>query len=266
MRALLDFDAVGVATMMADAARAVTLPLFRAGVFVDNKASRGYDPVTEADRAAERAMRDILARLRPDDAIVGEEYGVTEGCSGWTWYLDPVDGTRAFVAGLPVWTSLIGLVCADGDPVVGVIDQPILDQRYVGSPHGATLTEQDTESALCVSTCSDLREAVISTTDPFILSPAEQGAWTHLRHTARITRYGLDAFAYARLAGGTIDLVAEAGLQPYDMAALLPVVRGAGGLACDWRGQPAKLGDQLVCAATPELLDQALLSLRRAAC
>ena len=110
-----------------------------------------------------------------------------------------------------------------------------------------------------------MTDAVIATTDPFILTPPEQGAWTHLRATAKISRYGLDAYAYARLADGTIDLVAEAGLQPYDTAALLPVVRGAGGLACDWHGKPAKPGGQLVCAATPEILDQALLSLRRSA-
>ncbi len=116
-----------------------------------------------------------------------------------------------------------------------------------------------------MSPCDDLRDAIISTTDPFILTPPEQGAWTHLRDTAKIVRYGLDAFAYARVAAGTIDLVAESGLAPYDAAALIPVVRGAGGLACDWRGNPAKPGGQLVCAASQGILDQALISLRRSA-
>ena len=262
----LDFDAIGVATAMADAARAAILPHFRALSDIENKLDGSdFDPVTEADKAAERAMRRVLSDLRPDDAIHGEEYGAQDGTTGWTWVIDPIDGTRAFVAGLPVWTTLIGLVDADGDAIVGVIDQPVLDERYVGGPDGTVMITNGVASTLSVSTCDDLRQAVIATTDPFIMTPPEQGAWTHLRHTARIVRYGLDAYAYARLAGGTIDLVAESGLAPYDAAALIPIVRGAGGLACDWRGEPAKPGGQLVCAASQGILDQALISLRRSA-
>lgn len=260
------FDATGVAQAMADAARSAILPHYRALTRIENKdAGSAFDPVTEADQAGERAMRAVLEGLRPDDAIYGEEYGKKSGTSGWTWVLDPIDGTRAFVAGLPTWTTLIGLVDAAGDAVVGLIDQPNLDERYLGTPHESRLITSAGESKLSVSTCDDLREAVISTTDPFILTPPEQGAWTHLRHTARIIRYGLDAYAYARLAAGTIDLVAESGLAPYDAAALIPVIRGAGGLACDWRGNPAKPGGQLVCAASQGILDQALISLRRSA-
>ena len=261
-----DFDAIGVATAMADAARAAILPHFRALSDIENKLDGSdFDPVTVADKAAERAMRRVLSELRPQDAIHGEEYGAQDGTTGWTWVIDPIDGTRAFVAGLPVWTTLIGLVDADGDAIVGVIDQPVLDERYVGGPDGTVMIANGVASTLSVSTCDDLRQAVIATTDPFIMTPPEQGAWTHLRHTARIVRYGLDAYAYARLAGGTIDLVAESGLAPYDAAALIPVVRGAGGLACDWRGEPAKPGGQLVCAASQGILDQALISLRRSA-
>ncbi|MEM9938552.1 MAG: inositol monophosphatase family protein [Pseudomonadota bacterium] len=260
-----DFDAVSIALTMADAGRTATLPHFRNLSNIDNKEEQGFDPVTEADRAGERAIRAVLADLRPDDGINGEEYGVQEGTSGWTWFLDPVDGTRAFVAGLPVWTTLIGLVDANGDAVVGIIDQPVLDERYIGSPSGAVLQSRGTETQIKVSACDDLRQAIIATTDPFILTPAEQGAWTHLRHTAKLVRYGLDAYAYARVAAGTIDLVAEAGLAPHDTAALIPIVRAAGGLACDWRGNPAKPGGQIVCAANANLLDQALISLRRSA-
>ena len=266
MRTPLDFDAISVAHAMADAARVATMPHFRALSDIENKENDGeFDPVTEADKAAERAMRAVLAKYRPDDAIHGEEYGLQDGTTGWTWVLDPIDGTRAFVAGLPVWTTLIGLVDADGDAIVGVIDQPVLDERYVGGPDGTYLRSKHGDTQISVSACDDLREAVIATTDPFIMTAAEQGAWTHLRHTARITRYGLDAYAYARLAAGTIDLVAESGLAPYDAAALIPVVRGAGGQACDWRGAPAKPGGQLVCTAHQNILDQALLSLRRSA-
>lgn len=260
------FDATGIAQAMADAARSAILPHYRALAHVENKQDGAdFDPVTEADQAGERAMRAVLEAQRPDDAIFGEEYGKKSGTTGWTWVLDPIDGTRAFVAGLPTWTTLIGLVDQAGDAIVGLIDQPNLDERYIGTPSGSHLITSAGETALSVSTCDDLREAVISTTDPFILTQPEQGAWTHLRHTARIARYGLDAYAYARLAAGTIDLVAESGLAAYDAAALIPVVRGAGGLACDWRGHPAKPGGQLVCAASQGVLDQALISLRRSA-
>ncbi|MEM8616934.1 MAG: inositol monophosphatase family protein [Pseudomonadota bacterium] len=266
MKHSYDFNVRNVAEAMADAARLAIAPHFRRLASVENKAGdAAFDPVTAADQAAEQAMRDVLSRLRPQDAIYGEEYGLTDGTSGWTWVLDPIDGTRAFVAGLPTWTTLIGLVDDDGDAVFGLIDQPLLNERYLGSDQGSFLVTPIWETQLQVSPCRDLRLATIATTDPFIFNLPEQGAWSHLRATARITRYGLDAYAYARLSAGTIDLVAEAGLAPYDAAALIPVVRGAGGLACDWRGAPAKPGGQLVCAAHQDILDQALISLRRSA-
>ena len=240
-------------------------PHFRRLPQVETKAGAVFDPVTAADREAEAAMRALLAEAAPDDAVIGEEAAATAGTSGWTWYLDPIDGTRAFVAGLPSWTTLIGLVGPDGVPAYGCIDQPVLGERYLGWPGGAVLETATGTVPLRVSDCRDLRAAVLSTTDPFILEPAEQGAFTHLRHTARLTRYGLDAYAYARLAGGSIDLVVESGLKAWDTAALIPVVRGAGGVATDWRGAPAGLGGQLACAASQAILDQALLALRRAA-
>lgn len=250
---------------LADSACKESLVHFRALAEVDNKETDGaFDPVTIADKNAESAMRKLIIAERPQDGILGEEQGVTPSQNGYQWVLDPIDGTRAFVAGLPVWTTLIALCGPDGTPLIGVIDQPYLGERYLGWPGGAALEARDgTRMPLKVSGVTDLREATISTTDPFIMNPAEQGAWTHLRHTARLVRYGLDAYAYARLAAGSIDLVAEGGLAPYDAAALIPVVRGAGGLACDWHGNPAMPGGQLVCAATQDVLDDALVSLRR---
>lgn len=266
MTKTLDFDAISVAKHMADAARIAIAPHFRALSHIENKQTEAnFDPVTEADKAAERAMRASLQQMRPKDGILGEEYGKTDGTTGWTWILDPIDGTRAFVAGLPVWTVLIGLVDDENNAVIGLIDQPVLDERYIGGPDGSVLISKGEEKPIHVSACDDLRRSVIATTDPFIMTLPEQGAWSHLRATARIVRYGLDAYAYARLAAGTIDLVAESGLAPYDAAALIPVVRGAGGLATDWRGNPAKPGGQLVCAARQGILDQALISLRRSA-
>lgn len=266
----IGFDETSTLTLarqLADAAWSAIQPHFRTGVAAENKGGKGasYDPVTKADKAAEEAIRAILKVQRPDDGIDGEEFGRQEGSSGWTWLIDPIDGTRAFIAGLPVWTTLIALVDPENNPVLGMIDQPVLSERYVGVPSGTFLERRETRTQLKVSPCDDLRNAIIATTDPFIMTPAEQGAWTHLRHTARVSRYGLDAYAYARLAGGTIDLVCETGLQAHDVAALIPVVRGAGGIARDWRGNEAKLGSQIACAASEPLFEQALISLRRSA-
>ena len=264
--AKIDADRVKLMGQLADAAAGAILPYFRNDPETDDKSGPVYDPVTVADRVGEAAIRARLAELAPDDAIIGEEYGETSGTSGWTWYLDPIDGTRAFVAGLATWTTLIGLAGPDGVPHYGCIDQPVLGERYLGWPGGAALERGDESRPITVSPCTDLRQAIVSTTDPFIFNPAEEGAWTHVRHTARITRYGLDAYAYARLAAGTIDLVAESGLNSWDAAALIPVVRGAGGLALDWRGEPATAsGGQLVCAASEGVMEQALLALRRSA-
>lgn len=257
--------ALAFAGRLCDVAKAVTLAHFRVAGAVENKLSDGtFDPVTEADRGAEAAMRALIEVERPKDGILGEEHGTKLSENGYQWVLDPIDGTRAFVAGLPVWTTLVALCGPDRTPLIGMIDQPVLAERYIGWPGGAALETGDGKRVpLHVSAVTDLRKATIATTDPFIMNPAEQGAWTHLRHTAQIVRYGLDAYAYARLAAGTIDLVAEGGLAPYDAAALIPVVRGAGGLACDWRGEPALPGGQLVCAASQGVLDGALVSLKR---
>ena len=253
------------ASSLADAAWAAIKPHFRNLADIENKAASGFDPVTVADRAAETAMRELIESAYPGDGILGEEFPEKPSTSDRTWVLDPIDGTRAFVAGLPVWTTLIAVTNQDGTPFIGVIDQPVLGERYLGWPGGAALEQDGKRIPLKVSTCRDLRQATIATTDPFILTLAEQGAWTHLRSTAQITRYGLDAYAYARLAAGSIDLVAEAGLAPWDAAALIPVVRGAGGLAYDWRGEEAKPGGQLVCASSEDVMEQAILSLRRSA-
>ncbi len=257
------------ACRLADAAWQAIQPHFRALTHVDDKSGPGsrpgFDPVTEADRNAEAAMRALVAAERPGDGVTGEEYPDTGSSNGYRWYFDPIDGTRAFIAGLTVWTTLIALAGPDGSPLIGIIDQPFLGERYIGWPGGAALDTGNRRTPIKVSPISDLRDSVIATTDPFILTAPEQGAWHHLRSAARITRYGLDAYAYARLAAGTIDLVAESSLKSWDVAALIPVVRGAGGLVTDWRGAPPKLGGQIVSAAHPAILEQALIALRRAA-
>ncbi len=256
------------AQRMANAARVAALPHFRSrATSAENKAATGYDPVTEADRAAERAMREVLATERPDDTIEGEEYGSQTGASGVTWYLDPIDGTRAFVAGLTSWTTLIG--ATEGEkPILGIIDQPWLDERYVGltaSSPASWIEGRGEKTALKVGDCQKLTDAILSTTDPFILTAPERGAFEHIRATARLTRYGLDAYAYARLAAGTIDMVTESGLKAHDVAALIPVIEGAGGVVTNWRGDKPQLGGQIAAAANRRILDEALISLRRSA-
>jgi histidinol phosphatase-like enzyme (inositol monophosphatase family) len=254
-----------LAGRLADAARAAALPHFRsAAMLADNKASTGFDPVTEADRAAERAMREIIAAERPDDGVEGEEYGAQAGTSGVVWHLDPIDGTRAFIAGLPSWTVLIG-AAVEGRAIAGVIDQPWLDERYAGAGGEAFLECRGTRTQIRVRACPVLTDAILSTTDYFILTAPERGAFEHLRATARLTRYGLDAYAYARLAAGTIDMVAETGLKSHDVCALIPVIEGAGGVVTDWRGHAPQLGGQIVAAANRKILDEALVSLRRSA-
>lgn len=251
-------DLVPFARRLALAARRATLSYFRTErARPDNKAVSGYDPVTQADRAAERAIIDIIRSERPLDAIEGEETGSHEGSSGFTWHLDPIDGTRAYVAGLTSWTTLIGLV--EGDrPMLGVIDQPCLDEMYIGTGAEAWLEHAGTRLTLRTSACDRLDIAILSTTDPFILTATEQAAFSSLRAITPITRYGLDAYGYARLAAGGIDVVAETGLKAYDVAALIPVIRGAGGAVADWDGSPAKLGGRILAAATPTLLQSAL--------
>lgn len=249
-------DIINAAHQMADAARAAILPHFRTGLAADNKWQTGFDPVTEADRAAERAMRDVLARLRPGDAILGEEYGSAPGTSGLTWILDPIDGTRAFLCGAASWGVLIGL--SDGrDIIYGLIDQPYTRERFEGGLGQARLVSDAGERPLAVRTV-DLAQAVLLTTYPEVGTPDEAAAFRRVAGQVRLTRYGLDCYAYALLALGQVDLVIEAGLQSYDIAGPLAVVRAAGGIVTDWQGEPAHHGGQVIAAASPALHRAAL--------
>ena len=249
---------VAVAHELADAARVETLRLFRSpGLRPDNKAASGFDPVTEADRASERAMRAILGEKRPDDAILGEEYGAQPGTSGLTWVLDPIDGTRAFIAGAPSWGVLIGVCDAQG-PVYGVIDQPHLDERFEGGFGRETLTGRGKNVPLATRRGIPLAQATLMTTYPEVGTPAEHAAFRRVADAARLTRYGLDCYAYALLAAGHVDLVIEAGLQSYDVAGPIAVVQAAGGVATNWQGGPAHDGGTIIAAGSPELHAEAL--------
>jgi histidinol phosphatase-like enzyme (inositol monophosphatase family) len=251
-------DIINAAHRMADAAREAILPFFRtAGLAADNKWQSGFDPVTEADRAAERAMREVLARLRPDDGILGEEYGATEGSSGLTWILDPIDGTRAFLCGAASWGVLIGL--SDGQGIrYGLIDQPYTRERFEGGLGQARLVTDAGSRPLAVRDGVDLSQATLLTTYPEVGTTEEAAAFRRVSRQVRLTRYGLDCYAYALLALGQIDLVIEAGLQSYDIAGPLAVVQAAGGIVTDWQGGPAQNGGQVIAAASAELHRAAL--------
>ena len=200
-------DLRDTAIALAEAARSAILPYFRsAGLSAENKASGGFDPVTEADRAAEQAMRDILARRRPRDGILGEEFGATEGESGLTWVLDPIDGTRAFLSGTPTWGVLIALSDARG-PVLGVIDQPYTGERFVGGLGVAEWTGPMGCRALGARRTATLDQAILFTTFPEVGTPADRAAFERVSGQAMLTRFGMDCYAYALLAAGQIDLV-----------------------------------------------------------
>lgn len=241
-----------------DAARAVTLPAFAASLDGENKAADGsYDPVTEADRGAEQAIRALVEQRWPDDSISGEEFGIRAGTTNRLWSLDPIDGTRAFVSGLASWTTLVG-VLDEGRAVAGMIDVPRLDETYLAAGAATLLIDAVGERALRASACDGIAGARLATTDPFLFTDNEAAAFDDVRRRARITRYGLDAYAYARLAAGTIDLVIESGLKTYDYDALVPVVRGAGGVIGNWRGEDEFGEGKVVAAATRKLFDEAV--------
>ncbi len=246
-------DLRDTAMALADAARPQTLRHFRqASLAADNKRDVGFDPVTEGDRGAERAMRDVLARRRPDDGITGEEYGSSQGRSGLTWVLDPIDGTRAYLAGATSWGVLAAVGDEDG-PILGLIDQPYLEERFYGGPDGAWLETRTGRRALGTRSTATLDRAILCTTFPEIGTPDERKAFESVRDRVMLTRYGLDCYAYALLALGQIDLVIEAGLNAYDIQGPMALVQAAGGIVTDWQGGPAHRGGQVIAAANAEL-------------
>lgn len=260
-------DFVGIeatAQRMADAAAACILPLFRsADLAQDNKAETGFDPVTQADRAAEQAMRQVLSVERPADGILGEEFGSKSGTSGLTWVLDPIDGTRGFISGTPTWGVLIALSDAQG-PQFGLIDQPYIGERFVGMPDRAWFKGPHGSGNLATRNTHDLAKAVLFTTFPEVGSAQEGAAFQKVASQVRLTRYGMDCYAYALLAAGQIDLVIEAGLQPYDIQAPIALIEAAGGIVTDWDGAPAHHGGRAIAAANPHLHAKALTILQGA--
>lgn len=242
---------------LARAARRETLPGCSAGLDgVENKLAGGFDPVTEYDRNSEQAMRRLIETRFPGHGIAGEEFAERPAEGRWSWSLDPIDGTRAYICGLPSWTTLIALL-DEGEPVLGIVDVPRLDELYLGHCGGARLFDAREERRLATSACRRIGEARLSTTDPYLFEGAEAEGFERLRRSARLTRYGLDAYGYALVAAGSLDLVAESGLKPHDYNALVPLVRAAGGAVSNWSGGTDLASGQIVAAASEALLEEA---------
>ncbi|NOE34827.1 MULTISPECIES: histidinol-phosphatase [unclassified Ruegeria] len=254
---------IEIAEEMAEAARSAILPFFRqTNLETSNKLTDGFDPVTVADRAAEQAMREVLSRQRPEDGILGEEFGAHKGSSGRTWVLDPIDGTRGFISGTPTWGVLIALSDHDG-PFMGVIDQPYIGERFIGSPSGAHLTGPLGTSKMQTRDTRTLDQATLFTTFPEVGTSKDQAGFQAVSEQVQLTRYGMDCYAYALLAAGQADLVIEAGLNSYDIQAPIAVIQAAGGIVTDWQGGPAHDGGRALAAANAELHAAALEILRR---
>ncbi len=261
---MIDRETIAFAHRLADAAGAVIRPYFRRRIDVIDKGITAFDPVTAADREAEAAMRALIREERPDDGVLGEEQGAEPGRNARRWVLDPVDGTRAFITGRHTWGTLIALEDG-GKRVLGIIDQPVLRERFIGYPGCAEVTTPEGSLPLAVRDCRNLADAVVSTTHPWgYFTPAERQAFEAVCAAARMSYFGGDCYAYGLLAMGHIDLIIEASLAPWDVAALIPVVENAGGVLTDWSGNPVAAGGRIVAAGDRRVHEAALAILSRA--
>jgi len=249
---------------LADAASAAIMPHFRQAFAVDNKRQAGFDPVTVADRNGETAMRALINGTYPAHGILGEEHGPENLDAENVWVLDPIDGTRAFITGLPTWGTLIGLRTS-GKPGLGMMAQPFIGERFGGDCETAWYEGPLGKSALKSRPCSRLEEATIFTTTPALFDETERAAYDRVEAAARLARYGTDCYAYCMVAAGHGDAVIESGLQAYDIVALVPIIEGAGGVVTTWTGGSPSDGGQIVASGDPRLHEILLRELSRAA-
>jgi len=254
----IDQETVAFAHRLADASGEAIRPYFRKKIAVTDKGSAMFDPVTEADKRAEEAIRTLIKRERPDDGILGEEFGTEEGKSGRVWVIDPVDGTRGFITGQTQWGTLIALN-EGGVPVLGILDQPVLRERFVGGEDGALLRSSDGATRLATRACASLSEAVLMTTHPWShFDTSEQDTFRRLAGKVLLSRFGGDCYAYGLLAMGFVDLVVEARLKPWDIQALIPIIEGAGGIVTDWRGGSCVDGGRVIAAGDKRVHTEAV--------
>jgi myo-inositol-1(or 4)-monophosphatase len=233
---------------------------FRQPITVENKGTKAFDPVTNADRAIERVLRAAIVERYPDHGIVAEEEGERAGSGEYTWFIDPIDGTRAFMTGSPLWGTLIGLTRAQ-QPLFGLLAQPVLEEVFFGGPSGSWLIKADGRERLRSRQCTTLAAAVLASTHPDMFVGERATAFRALAAQCLLHRFGGDCYNYAMLAAGFIDLVVESQLKPYDIVPLIPVLEGAGCVVTDWRGRPALAGGDVVAAGSRDLHRAALAAL-----
>ena len=249
---------VAFAHMLADAGGAVIRPYFRQRIEIADKrimvaGEAVFDPVTAADKNAEEAIRAIIERERPEDGILGEEFGEKPSRNGLRWVLDPVDGTRAFITGRHEWGSLIALE-ENGRAVLGIIDQPVLRERFIGMDGEAAFLAENTRTPLHTRTCADISEAVLCATHPdAYFAPGERQAFARVQRAVRMSRFGGDCYIFGALALGFVDLIVESSFHRWDVAALIPIVKGAGGRITNWQGGSCAHGGQVLAAGDPQI-------------
>jgi myo-inositol-1(or 4)-monophosphatase len=257
-------DFAAFVDMLADVAAETILPFFRTAIQAQNKSTGGmFDPVTEADHAAEAAMRQLIQANFPDHGIIGEEFAPVHSEAEYVWVLDPIDGTSSFISGLPVWGTLIGLL-HNSCPVYGMMVQPFTQERFYGDGRGATWRGplKKTERKLATRGCSDLAAATLMTTSPLLYSSDKLEAFRRVERKVRLSRYGGDCYAFAMLASGQVDCVIESNLKPYDIVALVPIIEGAGGIVTCWDGSSPAQGGDVLASCCASLHDEALRLLR----
>ncbi len=242
---------------LCDAAAIETLKTFRHPMAVDNKETDGFDPVTVADKAAERALRKLIKRRFPEHGILGEEYGEENSDAQYCWIIVPIDGTRSFISGLPLWGTLIGLY-RDGKPLAGIMHQPFTGERYLSDGGDSVLVHNDMRTKIKGSKTNTLENSIMLTTSPKIFDAAELPAFEKIERAVKLSRYGTDCYAYAMVASGQVDLVVESQLFIYDIAALIPIVENSGGRMTNWQGGSAAKGGQILASANEELHNKAI--------
>jgi myo-inositol-1(or 4)-monophosphatase len=224
------------------------LPFFRTSLGVEDKGSAaGFDPVTAADRAAENAMRSLIKANFPEHGIIGEEYGNEQTDAEYVWVLDPIDGTKSFITGMPIWGSLIGLT-RNGAAVFGMMHQPFVRERFAGDGGAAHYRGPAGERDLHVRPCASLADAMMFTTSPQLMNAQDRAAFGRVEAAVKLSRYGGDCYPYCMLAAGLVDLVIESGLKPHDIVALIPIIEGAGGIVTNWEGESAVEGGRIIAA------------------
>jgi myo-inositol-1(or 4)-monophosphatase len=225
---------------------------FRRAFTIDNKGGEVFDPVTSADRAIERVLRANIVERYPEHGIVAEEEGERPARSDYTWFIDPIDGTRAFMTGSPLWGTLVGLTHR-GVPLFGLLAQPVLEEIFFGGPSGSWLIKSDGRDRLKSRACTSLDRAVLAATHPSMFAGASAVAFAALAERCLLHRFGGDCYNYAMLAAGFIDLVVEGQLKPYDIVPLIPILEAAGCVVTDWKGRRPLSGGYIVAAATTDL-------------